>query len=144
MESLGGWQYYVTFIDNFSHYLSVDFLRSKSDTLQAYRVYTAWVNTQFGVRIKRFHSNHGDEYTGDDFTDFLRQQGTERCLTTAETPQHNGVAEVANQCLLEHVHAMLIQTGLPKALWAEAVRFSVWLKNRTPTKFLGLVSVALA
>jgi len=51
MESLGGRQYYVTFIDDFSCYLSVNFLRSKLDTLQAYRVYTAWVNTQFSVRI---------------------------------------------------------------------------------------------
>ena len=63
MESLGSWQYYVTFINNFLCYLSVNFLHSKSDTLQAYRAYTAWVNTQFGMCIKQFHSNHGSEYT---------------------------------------------------------------------------------
>jgi len=71
MESLGGQQYYVTFINNFSRYLSVNFLCSKLDTLQTYRAYTAWVNTQFGVRIKQFHSNCGSEYTGDNFTDFF-------------------------------------------------------------------------
>ena len=86
MESLGGWQYYVTFINNFLCYLSVNFLHSKSDTLQAYCTYTAWVNSQFGMHIKQFHSNRGGEYTSDDFTDFLQQQGTEWCLTMAETP----------------------------------------------------------
>ncbi len=35
---------------------------------------------------------------------------------------------------------MLIQTGLPKALWGEVVHFSVWLKNHTLAKFLGLVT----
>jgi len=36
---------------------------------------------------------------------------------------------------------MLHQTGLPKFLWAEATHFAVWLKNRTPTKVLGLVTL---
>ena len=29
--------------------------------------------------------------------------------------------------------AFLIQSGLPKSLWAEATQFIVWLKNRSPT-----------
>ncbi len=35
---------------------------------------------------------------------------------------------------------MVHQTELPKFLWAEATHFSAWLKNRTPTKVLGLVT----
>jgi hypothetical protein len=34
---------------------------------------------------------------------------------------------------MEHVCAFLIQSGLPKLLWAEAVHFVIWLKNRTTT-----------
>ena len=31
---------------------------------------------------------------------------------------------------------MIIAAGLPRFLWAQAVRHSVWLKNRTPTRAL--------
>src|SRR6266404_1644451 len=65
----------------------VIFLRAKSDTRQAYGACTAWVHTQFGIHIKRFHSDPGREYMGEDFTRHLRLQGTERHLTMAKTPQ---------------------------------------------------------
>ena len=41
---------------------------------------------------------------------------------------------------MEHTRAILHQAGLPKNLWAEAVHFAVWLKNRTSTKALGSVT----
>jgi hypothetical protein len=56
--------------------------------------------------------------------------------TVHDTPQHNGIAERLNRTLLEKVRAMLHESGLPKALWGEAMRHAVWLKNRTPTKAL--------
>jgi hypothetical protein len=54
-----------------------------------------------------------------------------------DTPQHNGIAESLNRRLLERVHAMLHQAELPKNLWAEAIQFAVWLKNRASTQALG-------
>ena len=71
------------------------------------------------------------------FTAYLRQQGTKRRLTTADTPQHNGIAKALNHRLLEHVRAMLHQAELLKYLWAKAIRHAVWLKNRTSTKAIG-------
>ena len=71
------------------------------------------------------------------FTQFLREQGTERRLTTHDTPQHNGVAESLNRRLLERVRALLHHSSSPKTLWAEALHFMVWLKNRTSTQALG-------
>jgi cytochrome c len=35
---------------------------------------------------------------------------------------------------------MLHQADLPKNLWAEAVRYAVWLKNHTSTKAIGNVT----
>jgi len=57
LESLGGCQYYITFIDDHMHYLTVDFLQAKSNTLEAYKAYSSWVHTQFGIQIKHFHSD---------------------------------------------------------------------------------------
>jgi hypothetical protein len=35
---------------------------------------------------------------------------------------------------------MLHQADLPKNLWAEAVRYAIWLKNRTSTKAIGNIT----
>jgi len=82
-------------------------------------------------------SDRGGKYTGNEFTKFLVEQGTEHRLTTHNTPQHNRVMELLNRCIMEHIHACLIQSGLPKSLWAEAANFVIWVKNCTTTKVLG-------
>ncbi len=91
------------------------------------------------MKIKRLCSDRGGEYTSADFDWYLKEQGTERRLTMHDTPQHNGVAESLNRRLLEHVHAVLHHSGLPKHLWGEATLFATWLKNRTSTRALGNV-----
>jgi transposase InsO family protein len=139
-ESLGGRKYYVTFTDDYSRYSWIEPLRTKDETFGAYKTFAAWAKTQHGMRVKRLRSDHGGEYTGRKFSAFLRKQGTERHFTTHGTPQHNGVAESLNCRLFDRVRAMLHQADMPKNLWAEAVRFAVWLKNRTSTKAIGNVT----
>ena len=59
----------------------------------------------------------------------------------ADTPQHNGVAESLNCCLMGRTRrAILHQAALPKLLLAEAIYFAVQLKNRTSTKSLGSIT----
>jgi hypothetical protein len=139
-ESLGGRKYYVTFTDDYSRYSWIQPLHTKDETFGAYKTFAAWAKTQHGVRVKRLRSDRGGEYTGRKFSAFLQKQGTERRLTTHGTPQHNGVAESLNRRLFDRVRAMLHQADLPKNLWAEAVQFATWLKNRTSTKAIGNVT----
>ena len=134
ISSLGRRRYYISFTNNHTRFTHVDILRTKDQALEAYEAFAAWAQTQHGAKIKLLHSDRGGEYTGQDFTKFLQQEGTERRLTTHDTLQHNGVAESLNCRLLEHTPAMLHHSGLPKNLWAEAIRFAAWLKNRASTK----------
>jgi len=138
--SLGGHKYYVTFTNDYSRFTRLEVLRTKDETFGTYKAFTAWAKTQHGTHIKRLRSDHGGEFTGCNFTSFLREEGTERCLTTHDMPQHNGMAELLNRQLLERMRAMLHEAELPKNLWAEAIRFAVWLKNRTSTKAIGNVT----
>jgi transposase InsO family protein len=136
-NSLGGRRYYVTFTDDYTRHTRTHILRTKDETFAAYKSFAAWAKTQHGVSIKRFRSDRGGEFTGHDFDLFLREQGTERRLTTHDTPQHNGIAESLNRRLVERVRAVLHCSGLPKTLWAEAIQFATWLKNRTSTRVIG-------
>jgi len=135
--TIGGRKYYVTFTDDYSRYTRLKLLKTKDETLDAYKTFAAWAQTQHDVKIKRLRSDRGGEYTSNDFTKYLKQQGTERRLTTRDMPQHNGVAESLNRRLLERVRAILHHSQLPSALWGEAIMFAIWLKNRTSTRALG-------
>jgi hypothetical protein len=68
---------------------------------------------------------------------FLHEQGTEQCLMTHNTPQHNRVAETLNRHLLERMCTLIKQVGLPTMLWGKALHFTVWVKNCTLTSVLG-------
>ena len=140
INSLGGRRYYITFTDDHTRFTRLELLRTKDEAFQAYKTFVAWASTQHGAKIKRLRSDRGGEYTGNEFSDFLRSQGTERHLTTHDTPQHNGVAESLNRRLLERVRAVLHHSQLPKNLWGEALHFIVWLKNRLTTRALGKIT----
>ena len=50
-----------------------------------------------------------------------------------DTPAYNRVAERLNCVLLEHTQAFFHSSVLPKLLWGEVVKHTIWLKNRTAT-----------
>ncbi|KAJ2929484.1 hypothetical protein H1R20_g7604, partial [Candolleomyces eurysporus] len=130
VESIGRKNYFVLFIDRFSHETRAFFLRNKSDAFDAYQRYEAWVHVQRDAKIKVLRSDRGGEYIGAEFTSHLEHNGTVRKLTTHNSPQSNGIAERAMGVHVSTARALLIQSKLPTFLWAEAIRFSVWLHNR--------------
>lgn len=133
--SLVGSSYYMSFTDDFSRESQVAFLKHKSEALEAFKQYEARLTTQKdGVHIKTLRSDRGREYLSADFDAHLKDHGIKRELTVHDSPQQNGVAERLNRTLVEHACAMLIAHGLPKFLWAEAVNYAVWLKNRLPSR----------
>lgn len=62
-----------------------------------------------------------------------RSNGIKRQLTASYTPQQNGVAERKNRSLLNMVRSMLSHKKMPKTFWPEAVNWSVYIQNRSPT-----------
>jgi reverse transcriptase-like protein len=100
-------------------------------------LFAAWAKTQHDATIKRLRSDRGGKFTGNEFTKYLKQEGTERWLITHDTLEHNSVAEALNCHLLECTHAMLHSADLLKNLWGETIHHAVWLKNHTSTKALG-------
>ncbi|GKA36523.1 ribonuclease H-like domain-containing protein [Tanacetum coccineum] len=59
--SSSSFNYYVLFLDHFSHYLWIYPLRSKSDMFDKFLHFT-YVKNQFKCEIKSFQCDHGDEF----------------------------------------------------------------------------------
>jgi hypothetical protein len=79
--------YYITFTDDYSRWIYVEFLSQKSDAFEAYKRYEAWTKTQFNARIKILHSDCGGEYTSEEFQTYLKSRGMEMKLTVHDMLQ---------------------------------------------------------
>ncbi|KAE8683864.1 hypothetical protein F3Y22_tig00111166pilonHSYRG00202 [Hibiscus syriacus] len=67
-----------------------------------------------------------------------RKNGITRHKTVRNTPQQNGLAERMNRTLLKRVRCMLLNAGLPKSFWGEAVSTACYLINRCPSIAIGM------
>ncbi|CAI7924614.1 unnamed protein product [Closterium sp. NIES-53] len=83
---------------------------------------------------KRIRTDRGGEFLGAETTAWLKKQGIQREQTTAYSPQSNGVAERANQTILETARALLIESGVGNSMWPHAVRHATVARNRVLTK----------
>ena len=86
-------RYFILFIDDFSRMTWVYFLKAKSEVFGIFKKFKAFVEKQSGKQIKVLRSDSGKEYTSCEFDKFCEDEGIERQLTVAYTPQQNGVSE---------------------------------------------------
>lgn len=134
--SLNGSKYYIAFIDDYTRFCWIYFLKSKSEVANVFWKYKAWVENQSSCRMQKIRSDNGKEYTNEIFDKFCEEAGIEHQLTTPYTPQQNGVSERKNRSIMEMTRCMLHEKELPKKLWAEATNTAVFLLNRLPTRVL--------
>ncbi|RVW91499.1 Retrovirus-related Pol polyprotein from transposon TNT 1-94 [Vitis vinifera] len=138
-----GQKYFISFIDDLSRYMYLYILRNKNEALEAFKVFKAEVEKQYGKQIKIVRSDRGGEYYGrcleegqspGSFAKFLQEYGIVAQYTMSSSPDQNGIAERRNRTLLDMVRSILSSSKLPKFLWTEALKTSVYILNRVPTK----------
>ena len=126
----------LTFTDKHTREVTVYFMAKKSDTFKAYKMFEAWVSIHQNAKIKILRTNCGGEFISKAFQKHLDDNGTVRELTVHHSPSQNGISEHLNKTLVLCGRACLIETNLPRFLWAEAFQYAVWTKNRMPTRTL--------
>ena len=67
VQARGGYEYFVTFTDDYSRYGFVYLMRQKSKTFDKFREYKAEAEKQLGFHIKQLRSNRGSEYLSGEF-----------------------------------------------------------------------------
>ncbi|CAL2228256.1 unnamed protein product [Prunus armeniaca] len=131
--SNGNKKYFISFTDDFSRKTWVYFLQEKSEAFEAFKSFKALVENESEKKIKTLRTDRGGEYCSKEFDAFCKEKGIKRQLTTAYTPQQNGVSERKNRTILNMVRSLLVKGRIPKKFWPEAVLWSVHILNRSPT-----------
>ncbi|KAK0586091.1 hypothetical protein LWI29_000773 [Acer saccharum] len=134
VKARGGYEYYVTFIDDYSRYGYVYLMQRKSETFEKFKEFRAEVENQLGKSIKSLRSDRGGEYLDQEFEDFMVEYGIVSQLTAPGTPQQNGVAERRNRTLMEMVRSMISFSSLPNSFWGYALQTAAYILNVVPSK----------
>ena len=124
VESLSGFRFCIVFADQYTKFVFVDLLKAKSEALASLKKFVLSVGTP--KKLKQ-----------DNVKEFLSEQLQMYCLdacilqekTIPETPQQIGLAERCNRTPLEMARCLLIDSGLPKMMWGEAILHVTKIRN---------------
>ena len=111
-ESIGGSRYFVTFVDDYSRFCRVYFMKRKSEAFDKFKEFERCSTNECGLSIGIFRSDNGGEYISKEFEKFLLDKGIHHELSAPYSPAQNGVAERINRTLMESARTMMAQAGL--------------------------------
>ncbi|CAN1304210.1 Retrovirus-related Pol polyprotein from transposon TNT 1-94 [Linum perenne] len=131
IKSLGGKQFALVIVDDYSRFTWVFFLANKSDCFSVFKTFALQISNSLSSKIIGIRSDHGGEFSSLEFETFLKLQGISHSFSAPRTPQQNGVAERKNRALLDLSRTMMLDHSTPKYFWAEAVSTACYILNRT-------------
>jgi Reverse transcriptase (RNA-dependent DNA polymerase)/gag-polypeptide of LTR copia-type/GAG-pre-integrase domain len=135
VRSLGGAYYMMVIVDGGTSRLSPYFLADKSanTTLRVFREYVEEAERQTGRKVKRVRVDMGREWLNDEWDAYLKEKGIILECGAAYAHGSNGVAERAIRTIIEGVRTVLVDSGAPHFLWAEAAATVAYVRNLTPS-----------
>ncbi|CAN0429329.1 unnamed protein product, partial [Ascophyllum nodosum] len=136
-SSLGGNNYVVIFVDDYTRFKVVKFVKKKSDTTAALLSMVAGYITPQKLSIKCIRTDNGGEFEGE-FRRELDRRSITHEHTPPDTPQYNGVAERALGLLREKAIILMEELddviNVPREkLWAQAMLFACDVTNKSVT-----------
>jgi transposase InsO family protein len=134
--SLGGYLYYIIFIDDYSRKTCLYLLKTKDEVFSKFQEFKAEIENLMNKNIKTLRTNNGGEYTSKEFISFCKLERIRRELTIPHNPQQNGVVERKNRSIEETAKSLLNDQGLSMFLWGEASMTKIYVQNRIPHRIL--------
>jgi len=108
IPSINGFRYFVLFVDDYSRFTWIYFLKRRSELSQIYITFANMIKTQFSCHIKTLRTDNAMEYKDSSLLQFLSQQSTVVQRFCPHTSQQNGRAERKHRHILDSVRALLI------------------------------------
>jgi histone deacetylase 1/2 len=131
---VGGFRYYVSFVDDFSRYSWIYLLKRKSDVEQSFYHFQTHVERLLQTKILAVQTDGGGEYRR--LSRYFDKTGIQHRVTCPHTSQQNGIAERKHRHIVETGIALLAHSSLPVRFWNEAFLTAVYLINCMPARNL--------
>lgn len=106
-----GFTYYVSFVDMYSRFSWLYFLKSKNEVFQCFLLFHKIVQVQFGTSIRMLQTDGGCEYRS--LSNTFARLGIQHRLTCPHTSEQNGVAERKHRHIVDMGLALLARVLMP-------------------------------
>ena len=101
-----GYTYFLTIVDDATHFTWVFMLKQKSDVKQIIPDFFKLIEAQYGETIKQTRSDDAPELM---FTEFFKEKGVLHQFSCVSCPQQNSVVERKHQHILNTARALFFQ-----------------------------------
>ena len=121
-DSIGNSRYMLLLVDEYSRYVTVVPLLTKSGA-EVHEFFEPWLARQqnrTGRKLQKFHSDNGGEFVNHLMKATLASNGSTFELTQPYTPQRNGIVERMNRTITDSARAMMQACGAPIEMWSYA------------------------
>jgi transposase InsO family protein len=134
-QSVRGFKYYISFIDDFSKFSWIYMMHDRSEVPRIFLQFQSHVECLLDTKIKYVQSDWGGEYQKTHNT-FFRSLGIAHRVSCPHTHQQNGSAERKHRHIVETGLALLAHAHIPLKFWYEAFLTATYLINRLPTRVI--------
>ena len=132
--SMGGYKYTATYLDDYSSFGVMFYLKKKSDEFAAFKQYKAWAERQLSTTLKCRQFDQGGEFLSNEQRTYMIENRIETQMSMPDTPQQNGRAERFQQTIINGAEAMWHHAGLSNSFWIYAVKAKLHAYNITLIK----------
>ena len=88
--SIGGYKYTTTYLDNYSSFGVMFYLKKKSDEFAAFKQYKAWAERQLGTTLKCRQFDQRGEFLSNEQKAYMIENGIETQTSMPDSLQQNG------------------------------------------------------
>jgi hypothetical protein len=131
-ETSEGARYYILFTDHFSKYRWIHVMKSMKEIPDACIHLLNRLQNFLGRADQTFRVDQQTGYVGIKLKNYLSEKGIVDQETCTDAHQQKGTAENSNKVIPERIRSLLIHSGLPPTMWAEAAMNVVATLNVSP------------
>lgn len=139
---VSGAKYWIIFVDYYSRFVHIKFLKFKSQAKVAIMLVVKAFKRS-GIDIQIFHTDYGGEFISKELTTWAREQAIEWEYSAPYAHPQDAIAERYQGTIVTRVRAVLAEyrdsDALPCELWAEIVGGVVFVPNLTVPRSLTII-----
>ncbi|GKD63650.1 retrovirus-related pol polyprotein from transposon TNT 1-94 [Tanacetum coccineum] len=124
-------KYVLLIVDDYSRYTWTHFLRSKDETPGVLIDFLTFVQRGLYAQVSTVRTDKGMEFLNKTLHAYYAKERIRHEMSTAQTPEQNGVVERWNRTLVETARTMLSAAKVPLFFWAEAIVTACFTQNRS-------------
>ncbi|WVZ62530.1 hypothetical protein U9M48_012269 [Paspalum notatum var. saurae] len=133
--SVNGYKYYISFVDDYSRFSWIYFLKNKYQVESIFPQFQSHVERLLGRKILSVQSDWGGEYHR--LHKYFNRVGIAHRISSPHTHQQNGLVERKHRHVVETGISLLAHSSLPLRFWDESFHTACYLINRMPSKTIG-------